>query len=150
MLVSSVQQNDSVIHIGIKVTVSAAQSCWTLCNPIDCSLPGSSVHGILQARVLESPALQADSLPTESPGKVICVCLYVFIFQNLFHCMLIQDSKYSFLCYTVDPCLPILYIVHAYVTLKPLICLSPSPLVLAVPFGNSKFVFYVCKSISTL
>ena len=30
-----------------------AQSCPTLCDPVDCSLPGSSVHGILQARVLE-------------------------------------------------------------------------------------------------
>ena len=30
-----------------------AQSCPTLCDPLDCSLPGSSVHGILQARILE-------------------------------------------------------------------------------------------------
>ena len=30
-----------------------AQSCPTLCDPMDCSLPGSSLHGILQARVLE-------------------------------------------------------------------------------------------------
>ena len=30
-----------------------AQSCPTLCNPMDCSLPGSSVHGIFQARILE-------------------------------------------------------------------------------------------------
>ena len=29
------------------------QSCPTLCNPMDCSLPGFSVHGILQARILE-------------------------------------------------------------------------------------------------
>ena len=29
------------------------QSCQTLCDPMDCSLPGSSVHGIFQARVLE-------------------------------------------------------------------------------------------------
>ena len=29
------------------------QSCPTLCNPVDCSSPGSSVHGILQARILE-------------------------------------------------------------------------------------------------
>ena len=29
------------------------QSCLTLCDPMDCSLPGSSVHGILQARILE-------------------------------------------------------------------------------------------------
>ena len=31
----------------------AAQSCLTLWDPVDCNLPGSSVHGILQARVLE-------------------------------------------------------------------------------------------------
>ena len=63
------------------------QSCPTLCDPLDCSPPGSSVHGISQARILEwvampppgnlpnpgikprSPALQADSLPVEPPGK---------------------------------------------------------------------------------
>ena len=33
------------------------QSCLTLCNPVDCSLPGSSVHGILQARMLEWVAI---------------------------------------------------------------------------------------------
>ena len=35
------------------VCVSVAQLCLTLCDPMDCSLPGSSVHGILQARILE-------------------------------------------------------------------------------------------------
>ena len=35
------------------VCVLVAQSCLTLCNHIDCSLPGSSVHGIFQARILE-------------------------------------------------------------------------------------------------
>ena len=35
------------------VCVKVAQSCLTLCNPMDCSLPGSFVHGILQARILE-------------------------------------------------------------------------------------------------
>ena len=57
--------------------------CLTLCDPMDCGLPDSSVHGIFQARVLEwiaisspgdlpdsgfeprSPALEADSLPSE-------------------------------------------------------------------------------------
>ena len=34
------------------VKVLITQSCPTLCNPMDCSLPGSSVHGILQARIL--------------------------------------------------------------------------------------------------
>ena len=74
----------------VKVLALVAQSCLTLCNPMNCSLPGSSVHGILKARILEwlpfsppgdlpnpeieplspvSSALQADSLPTEPPGK---------------------------------------------------------------------------------
>ena len=33
------------------------QSCLTLCDPMDCSLPGSSVHGILQARILKYVAM---------------------------------------------------------------------------------------------
>ena len=70
------------------------QSCPTLSDPMDCSPPGSSIHGIFQARVLEchcllqtrtlewvafpfsggssqprSPTLQKDSLPAEPPGK---------------------------------------------------------------------------------
>ena len=34
-----------------------AQSCPTVCNPVDCSPPGSSIHGILQARILECVAI---------------------------------------------------------------------------------------------
>ena len=34
-----------------------AQSSLTLCDPMDCSLPGSSIHGIFQARELESVAI---------------------------------------------------------------------------------------------
>ena len=37
--------------------VSIAESCLTLCHPMDCSLPDSSVHGILQARILEWVAI---------------------------------------------------------------------------------------------
>ena len=37
----------------VKVTILVTQSCPTLCDPMDCSPPGSSVHGILQARLLE-------------------------------------------------------------------------------------------------
>ena len=33
--------------------IEVAQLCSTLCNPMDCSLPGSSIRGILQARILE-------------------------------------------------------------------------------------------------
>jgi len=37
------------------------QSCLTLCDPVDCSPPGSSVHGILQARILEWVAISSTS-----------------------------------------------------------------------------------------
>ena len=37
-----------------------AQSCPTLCNPMDCSPPGSSIHGILQARILEWVAISSS------------------------------------------------------------------------------------------
>ena len=37
----------------VYVHAKLPQSCSTLCNPMDCSLPGSSVHGILQARIVE-------------------------------------------------------------------------------------------------
>ena len=36
----------------LKVKVLVTQSCLTLCDPVDCSPPGSSVRGILQARIL--------------------------------------------------------------------------------------------------
>ena len=40
----------------VKVKLLVAQLYPTLCNPMDCSLPGSSVHGILQARILAAAA----------------------------------------------------------------------------------------------
>ena len=72
-----------------------AQLCLTLCDPMDCSLPSSSVHGVLQARVLEwvaisfsrgssRPRLEADALTSEPPGKVGMkkCCRLVDIFCN--------------------------------------------------------------------
>ena len=80
-----VRMNDTWKHYDVKVT----QSCPTLCNPMDCSPPGASVHGILQARYWSglsftspgdllnqgvepgSPAWQMDSLPPELPGNLV-------------------------------------------------------------------------------
>ena len=71
----------------MEVKVLVAQLCPTLCDTMDYSLPGSSIHRILQARILErvaipffrdlpspkieprSPSLQVDSLLFEAPGK---------------------------------------------------------------------------------
>ena len=48
----------------VKSEREVAQSCLTLSDPMDCSLPGSSVHGIFQARVLEWGAIAFSAYPT--------------------------------------------------------------------------------------
>ena len=46
------------ISVCVHVCVhSATQSCWTLCNPMNCSLPGSSFCGIFQPRILNGVAI---------------------------------------------------------------------------------------------
>jgi len=45
------------VCVCVCVCVLVSQSCWTLCNCMGCSSPGSSVHGILQARILEWVAI---------------------------------------------------------------------------------------------
>ena len=47
----------------VKSKSEVAQSCPTLSNPLDCSLPGSSAHGIFQARVLSLKSDKKDVLP---------------------------------------------------------------------------------------
>ena len=53
----------------VKSESEVLQSCPTLSDPMECSLPGSSVHGIFQARVLEWAAIA--SAPYQSPGLVV-------------------------------------------------------------------------------
>jgi len=50
----------SVYQEGTKMKVLVALSCLILCNPMDCRLPGSSVHGILQARIRELPEIKKN------------------------------------------------------------------------------------------
>ena len=105
------------------------QSNPTLCNPMDYSLPGSSVHGIFQARVLEwvaisfsrgssqprdrsgFPELQADALPSEPPGKpilciAVCICLHLPSGNHKF--AFLFCNSVSFFCLLLF--LPILYL----------------------------------------
>ena len=49
----------------MKVKALVAQSSLTLCDPLDYGLPGSSVHGILQARMLEWAAILQRIFPTQ-------------------------------------------------------------------------------------
>ena len=50
----------SAYKVYVSVKVFATQLCPTLCDPMDCSPPGSSVHGILQARILERVAISSS------------------------------------------------------------------------------------------
>ena len=45
---------------GARMCAELLQLCLTLCNPMDCNPPGSSVHGILQARILEGDAIPSS------------------------------------------------------------------------------------------
>ena len=59
---------------------SVAKSCLTLCDPIDCSPPGSSVHGIFQARMLERIVISSSGdLSNPTQGFNPCVL-------NVLHC----------------------------------------------------------------
>ena len=107
------------IHIHICDYVCAhaksPQLCPTLCNPVDCSPSGSSVHGILQARILERVAMlssrgssqprdrthvflslcllcllclhwQAGSLPLVPPGNPPYMTVYIYIKPSTINC----------------------------------------------------------------
>ena len=93
----------TLVRIHRCVCAKLLQSCPTLCDPVDCNPPGSSVHGILQARVLEQVAIysskgssqprdsthvsrlvhwQAGSLRLASLGKPGIICREVVLRQR--------------------------------------------------------------------
>ena len=55
----------------MKSESEVAQSCPTLSDPMDCSLPGSSVHGIFQARILEWDAIAFSVVVYSSMNMLI-------------------------------------------------------------------------------
>ena len=71
--------------LGFCCCCSVAQTCTTFCDPMDCSPPDSSIHGILQARVLEwlvIPSFRGSSQPRDGT-RIICVsCIAGGFFTN--------------------------------------------------------------------
>ena len=55
--------------------VSATQLCLTLCDPMDCSPPGSSVHGILQASILERVAMPSSKRSSRPRDQTHVSCI---------------------------------------------------------------------------
>ena len=69
----------------IHVHAKSLQSCLTLCDPMDCSPPGSSVHGILQTRILEwvaMPSSRGSSQPRDRTHVSYISCI---AWQVLYH-----------------------------------------------------------------
>ena len=119
VLVSSIQQSDIYIYRVAKnrtqvkqLTIHTHIYVW---NPMDGSPPGSSVHGILQARILEwiaQPSSRGSSQPRNSTC-VSCTTGRFFtakppgkLFQIIFQYKLLQDIAP---CYTLGPCLDFFY-----------------------------------------
>ena len=110
-----------IIYIYACMYAKSLQSCLTLCDSMDFSQPGSSVHGILQAGILGwiavpssrdlpnqgmelvslmSPALAGRFFTTSWKARVY---IYTLSFYILFCCGLSQVIEYSSLCYTGGP-----------------------------------------------
>ena len=97
---SRIRANESLRNCSHKLTIErkkeseVAQSCPTLCNPMDCKLPGSSVHGILQARILGWVAIPfflisciADRFFTvwatrEALCGCVCICVHTHAWEK--------------------------------------------------------------------
>ena len=116
----------------VKSESEVAQSCLTLSDPMDCSLPGSSIHGIFQARVLEWGAISFSvnkiyqvsstigSLGNELIHTKIHAFLLCMIFSYFNHvgcalgtlvCQKVRcgngstDCEIHFLCFEIKACL---------------------------------------------
>ena len=100
------------------VCVKSLQSCPTLCEPMDCSPPGSSVHGILQTRILERVAMSSSRgsfdpwiepmsltspelvdvffllpAPPGKPWSAIIFCKFRLLNKNYFYTWKIEKSS---------------------------------------------------------
>ena len=62
-----------------------AQSCPTLCNPMNFSPPGSSLHGILQARVLEWVAITFSRVSSRPRNQTQVACIDRWVLALLSH-----------------------------------------------------------------
>ena len=94
----------------VGVCVVVAQSCLTLYNPMDCSQPGFSVHGILQARILEwiaipfSKAKNKWNIKIKLQSKInLAIQMYIISFLNIFKiyctCMTYMEQWKAYLFY---------------------------------------------------
>jgi len=75
----------------VKSESEVAQSCPTLSDPMDCSLPGSSIHGIFQASVFIETHTSKERI-----GRFSMMCLLARICRCYMHLSLIADMQFLF------------------------------------------------------
>ena len=85
----------------VKRESEVAQSCLTVSDPMDCSPPGSSVHGVFQARVQEWAAIAARAI---QQSNLVMHIIYIYTHIHLhflFHYGLSQDIEHISMFYMV-------------------------------------------------
>ena len=92
-----IERSSVCVCVCVCVCVLVTQSCPTVCNPVDCSPLGSSVHGILQARILEGCHFLLQGIfPTQGLNSGLLHC-----WQILYHLSHqgspLRDPRTSFL-----------------------------------------------------
>ena len=96
----------------VKSESEVAQLCLTLSDPVACSLPGASVHGIFQARVLEWGAIAFSVHVLETYKQLGILSFFICLTRILFFSMLIssftslQHTKHFFFFILFCFCLP--------------------------------------------
>ena len=84
----------------MKVRVLVAELCGTLCHPMDCSLPGFSVHGILQARILEWVAIPFSRRSSQPWDRTCIACFTGIFFMPVLLLLLLSGFSPVRLCAT--------------------------------------------------
>ena len=107
------------------VHAKSVQSCWTLCEPTDCSLPGSSVYGILQARILEWIAIPFSRGSSQPRDRTLVSCIagrFFNIWATEKPCILFHTVNHFFIflifwgtkIFNVEEFQSIFRVVHAF------------------------------------
>ena len=105
--------------IKLKSEREVAQSCLTLHNPMDCSLPGPFVHGILQARVLEWVAMSFSSFFYFVVGEnsyIVILAKIAFIFSFVTHTHPMSSSSspsYFYIIFWIPFNIPYIWLIYS-------------------------------------
>ena len=98
------------VYVCVYMGVWCDKSCLSLCNPLDCSLPGSSVRGIFQTRIQELVAI-FSSRASSWPKDRTCVSFGACIASEFFTCWAMGEAPWVPICVCVCVCIYI----YAYI-----------------------------------